>query len=82
MNQRGRQAAASAHARRDFDYNVTPFAATPIAFDLNRPGPIGMTAHSHAVMWIALPRFVGQASEDEMAAWLRQTAFRVDRLNA
>jgi hypothetical protein len=41
-----------------------------------------MTAHSHAVMWIALQRFVGQASEDEMAAWLRQTAFRVDRLNA
>jgi L-fuconolactonase len=42
--------------------------------------PVDKTAYSYAVMWNAFKRLAAQASKDEKAALLRETAVRVYRL--
>ena len=66
--------------------NGCPYVETSIeAFGANRcmfesNFPVDKTAYSYAVMWNAFKRLAAQASKDEKAALLRETAVRVYRL--
>ena len=59
--------------------SIEAFGANRCMFESNFP--VDKTAYSYAVMWNAFKRLAAQASEDEKAALLRETAVRVYRLN-
>jgi L-fuconolactonase len=59
--------------------SIEAFGAHRCMFESNFP--VDKTAYSYAIMWNAFKRLAAQASEDEKAALLRETAVRVYRLN-